>query len=216
MYTFREVADYIRARGLRPLLATAVRRFLFCHERRLLLCLSLDELTPLPDRTGDLLRNVEVREARTDDLQPLHRAMRQADWWERKRELRRWAETDCYHLVVAEADGRLIGSACVGRRIPRSHGIARRAVALEPGDAYGVHVFVAPRWRGRGVYPLMLSDLVRRLKEDGRERILTLVDPHNRAAVRSHLKMGMTEAEEVVFRRLLVVARASCRPLPRE
>ena len=63
-----ETVEYIKAHGLLSFFKIVVKRFIFCHERLILIFLSLEE--PFPEIR--VLNNITFRKATLNDVEELH------------------------------------------------------------------------------------------------------------------------------------------------
>jgi len=73
--------------------------------------------------------------------------------------------------------------------------VAYAACAANDKGAYIHDCFVAPDYRGRGIYPRMLAETIRKVHdEQGCARFTIAADPRNHASQRGILKAGFTLA----------------------
>ncbi len=90
-------------------------------------------------------------------------------------EIAKKLERDPDLFLVAEADGRLLGSVLGGYD-------GRRGMMY--------HLAVAPEWRSRGIGQLLTDELEARLRKKGCTRYYLLVDPDNHTAIAFYERRG--------------------------
>ena len=206
MYGMSEIIEYAKARGLLNLVKANIKRFVFLHMKRIVLFLLLEDPIPQPKAYGKFLEAVTIRKGTLADVEELHQMMKEHNYWRSVRELRQWMEKGCFLLVAIHKD-KIIGYACVCPEIPSSHSIFSKTIRLRPRDAYGVHAFVVPAYRGKRVYHSLGLEVIRNLRAAGYRRVLATVHPLNRAARSSHRRLGMKEVAEIEILKVLFFAR---------
>jgi len=202
MLSIGEIIEYAKACGLLNLLKVGIKGFVFLHMKRIVLSLSLEDPIPQPKAYQRFLRSITIRKATLADIAELHRVMKQHKCWRSVRELREWMKKDCF-LFIAIHKGKIVGYTCVCAEIPSSHSIFSKTIRLRPRDAYGVHAFVVPAYRGKMVYHALMMEICRCARAAGYRRILATVDPLNRAARSSHRRVGMKEIAELTVLKVL-------------
>ena len=207
--TLKEVADYLQVRGLISLLKAAVHRFVFQYQRLLVLELSLDHFVGPSRRMRRSLRRIHVRRGTDADIDEVMDLLRRNRHWRRRREFETVLGQESSFFIATDG-ARVIAYGLVSPTVPSTCGYAR-ALGLGPGCAYGVHAFVAPRYRGRGVYPTLMVEVVRDLSDRGYERILLVCNARNRAALSSHQRIGIKVVQELRILRLAGLSRARLR-----
>jgi len=198
--TLQEVAEYLRVRGPIGFLKAFVHRFLVHYQRLLVLELSLDRFVGPPRPASRSLRSIHVRRGTDADVDAALDLLRRNGHWRRRREFETVLGQDSSFFVATNGAG-LIAYGMVSPTVPPTCRFAR-SLELGPGCAYGVHAFVAPRHRGQGVYPALMVEIVRDLRDRGYRRILLVCDGRNRAALSSHLRIGMKAIQELRVLRL--------------
>lgn len=206
IFDFGEIIEYVKARGLLDLVKANLKKYVFLHMRRIILSLCLEEPIPQPKAYAKFLDTVTIRKGTLADAQDLHRMMKEHNYWRSVRELREWMEKGD-SLLIAIHKGEIIGYACACSEIPSRHSILRRAIKLGPDDAYAVHAFVAPAYRGKMVYHALALEMRRILRAAGYRRLLATVHPLNRAARSANRRLGMKEVAEVEILKLFFFTR---------
>jgi ribosomal protein S18 acetylase RimI-like enzyme len=209
MRLLRQVADYVRVRGLTCLVKAAVHRFVFQYQRLLVLELWLDRFVSPPRRMCRSLSRIHIRRATGADVDHVMDLLRRNGYWRRRREFEEALGQES-SFFIATHGACLIAYALVSRAIPSTCGFSK-PLRLGPGCAYGVYAFVAPRYRGLAVYPALMVEVVRELSERGYKRILLVCDPRNRAALSSHRRVGMTVVQELRIVRVAGLSTARLR-----
>jgi ribosomal protein S18 acetylase RimI-like enzyme len=74
---------------------------------------------------------------------------------------------------------------------------------LQPGDIYGGMAYTLPDFRGQGIQTALQLFRMRYLKELGYKRVVVIVEDNNQASLTMHRKIGFTEADRLIFRRIL-------------
>jgi L-amino acid N-acyltransferase YncA len=101
-----------------------------------------------------------------------------------ERDVPTWDEWDAHRLqacrIVAEADGDVVGFACVS---PISTRCVYRGVCE-------VMVYVSDGARGNGVGGLLMSTLVQETEAAGVWMLQASIFPENEASIRAHLRVG--------------------------
>ncbi|MTB53628.1 GNAT family N-acetyltransferase [Lewinella sp. W8] len=88
-------------------------------------------------------------------------------------------------VIVAEADGRLIGSGYAKKK-------ASRHYLRHEFHAFLGFMFVRPEYRGRGVNQLVLADLLAWARANELHEVRLTVYPDNEPAIRAYEKAGFT------------------------
>lgn len=76
-----------------------------------------------------------------------------------------------------------------------------RFVILGNKDALLQYGLTLPEFRGKGLYPAVQKAAVQYLREQGYQKILVLVDSHNKASQNSQTKAGFCKIGEVRFKK---------------
>jgi ribosomal protein S18 acetylase RimI-like enzyme len=87
-----------------------------------------------------------------------------------------------------------------------------REVRPGPSECYIHDVFVAPDARGKGVAPVMLESLARRLRQADVYRAWALIRPSNVASMRAFEKAAYAAVCDVIHAHLGTVDRLVLRP----
>ncbi len=206
MFVFGEIIEYVKARGLLDLVKANLKKYVFLHMRRIILSLCLEEPIPQPKAHGKFLDTVTIRKGTLADARELHQMMKRHNFWRSMLELREWIEKGCF-LFIAIHKGKIVGYACGCPEIPSRHSIFTKAISLGPDDAYGVHAFVVPVYRGRALYHALALETLRWIRAAGYRRLVATVDPLNRAARSSHRRLGMKEMAEVEILKVFFFTR---------
>jgi len=207
MFNFGEIIEYVKARGLLDLVKANLKKYVFLHMRCIVFFRLLDDPIPQAKAYAKFLDTVTIRKGTLADARELHRMMKEHNYWRSVRELREWMEKGD-SLLIAIHKGEIIGYACACSEIPSRHSILRRAIKLGPDDAYAVHAFVAPAYRGKVVYHALGVEMNRYVRSAGYRRVLATVHPLNRAARSSHRRLGMKEVAEVEILKVFFFTRA--------
>lgn len=88
-------------------------------------------------------------------------------------------------VVVAEADGEIIGSGYAKKKLSRHY-------LQHENHAFLGFMFVRPEYRGRGVNQLVLHDLLAWARANDLEEVRLTVYPDNAPAIRAYEKSGFT------------------------
>ncbi|MCS7246448.1 MAG: GNAT family N-acetyltransferase [Thermomicrobium sp.] len=100
-----------------------------------------------------------------------------------------------HRLYVASIDGQPVAYGWVARR-RAAIGALALSFALPPSDRYLWDFYTDPRWRGRGIYPLLLQTILHR-ERDG-ERFWIGYDAPNVASARGIAKAGFRIVVQIV------------------
>ncbi|KPJ63273.1 MAG: hypothetical protein AMS15_00945 [Planctomycetes bacterium DG_23] len=212
MFGIGEIIEYVKTLGLWDLVKANMRKYVFLRIRRIVLSWSVENRMPQPKAYRKFLEAVTIRKGTLADARDLHRMMKEHHLWRSVGELRQWIEKG-YFLSIAVCQDKIIGYACVGAEIPRRHSIFKKAISLRPDDAYGVHAFIVPAYRGKMVYHALALDTFRRARAAGYRRIVATVDSQNLAARSSNKRLGMEEIAEVEITKVLFLTRMKTRSL---
>lgn len=74
---------------------------------------------------------------------------------------------------------------------------------LLPGDIYAGMAYTLPGCRRQGIQTALQLFRMRYLKELGYKRIVCIVEEDNEASLALHEKIGFTEADKLIFRRIV-------------
>jgi GNAT superfamily N-acetyltransferase len=116
-----------------------------------------------------------------------------------------------HELFHIHAHGRLIFLAFDGER-PTGYCWATPQVEftidnlkmrLQPGDIYGGMAYTLPGYRRKGIQTTLQLFRMRYLKELGYKRIIAIVEDDNQASLIMHGKVGFTEADRLIFKRII-------------
>ena len=121
----------------------------------------------------------------------------------------KWGRGDT--VLYATLSGQAIGIAWCARSHVYVPELARE---VRPGayECYIHDVFVAHDARGRGVAPVMLEALARRLRQRDVYRAWALIAPDNVASTRAFEKAGYASVADVIHARMAVVDKLVLRP----
>jgi GNAT superfamily N-acetyltransferase len=190
-----EAADYLRACGAISLLNAVRCRFLLHYRRLLVLELAFEEFVPPPNQARRYLPSLHIGRVSHGHVTEIMDLLRRHRVWRRRRELEEVLQQRSAVLFAAD-QGQIIAYACASSSIPSTHKFAR-GVTLDSRCAYGVHAFVATRYRSMGVYPRLVAELVRDLHRQEYVRMRIVCDPRNRVALSSHRRVGMKVVQEL-------------------
>lgn len=109
----------------------------------------------------------------------------------------RWREFGTQSFV-AVAGGAIAGFAWVGRYRLRIAEINYQ-YPLASDELFIYDCFVAPAFRGQGIYPAMIGAILEESRGAGLKRALIAVTSVNRASIRGILKAGFTEFNRIVY-----------------
>ncbi|WP_035986886.1 GNAT family N-acetyltransferase [Brevibacillus agri] len=113
--------------------------------------------------------------AATFDLEPQSLAQREV-WFHK--------HTEAHPLLVAEADGQVVGYCCLSPF--REKPAYSKTVELS--------VYIDAQQRGRGVGTALMSDILQRAEQLGYHTVISGITGGNEASVRLHEKFGFTLA----------------------
>jgi GNAT superfamily N-acetyltransferase len=85
-------------------------------------------------------------------------------------------------------------------------------VTLEPGDCVIGPCVTTPAYRGRGIYPMMLSAICRDRRTQGQRRAYMVVNVDNHASVRGIEKAGFRQTQRMTLTRVLGWQRVGAVP----
>lgn len=91
--------------------------------------------------------------------------------------------------LIAWHEGRIVGALWSSTRCARS-GNLDRDLPLAPGEAFEFDTFTAVAERGQGVASALSAAWLRKMREEACTAALTLARPENRAALRTHSRVG--------------------------
>jgi GNAT superfamily N-acetyltransferase len=91
--------------------------------------------------------------------------------------------------LIAWHGSRIVGALWSSTRCARSANLDRD-LPLAPGEAFQFNTFTAVAERGQGVASALSAAWLRKMREEGCTAALTLAQPENRAALRTHASVG--------------------------
>jgi GNAT superfamily N-acetyltransferase len=91
--------------------------------------------------------------------------------------------------LIACHGGRIVGALWSSTRCARSVNLDRH-LPLAPGEAFQFNTFTEVAERGQGVASALSAAWLRKMREEGCTAALTLAQPENRAALRTHARVG--------------------------
>lgn len=100
-------------------------------------------------------------------------------------EFRRWIEKG-YIINLARANGRIVSFGCLCAA-DEYRGPEKRFFDLRKDDAWGLDCYTAPDFRGKKIYPAILSRNREIAGARGFKRIVGTIDLHNEASKKVHL-----------------------------
>jgi len=201
-----EIIEYVKACGLWNLLKANIGKYIFLHTRRIVSIITYKDPLPEPKAYQKLLAAITIRKGTLADARDLNRMMKKHHLWRSVGELRQWIEKGRF-LFVAVHKGEIIGYVCVCREIPSRHSIFGKAIRLKPDDAYGVHAFVVPEYRGKMVYSTLGLKMGRDLRAAGIKRLVVTLDPLNFSVRTANRRRGMREVAEIEILKVFFFTR---------
>lgn len=211
MYKIEKIIKYAKDHGLLGLFKAGIRRFIFRWEKKVVTCISLAE--PLP--AVQSLQDITIRKATLTDVDELHKLIAGDNWPHYRKEIGDWIAKG-YPVLLSLAGDKIVGYVCISYEFPPKHPLFGKVINLQDADAFGADAFVLPAYRGKNIYPVLVSEALKCTAGAGYQRVLGEIFLTNLASRSSHQKIGCKEMKEIKFIKILFFKRISVKSLIEE
>ena len=176
MYTYNDIKNYIKIKGLGHFLLLPIRWIqlrLFVIERG-----TICYFVPANIPEKKLGQSIIVRRATFNDLDKL-REIRP-----KTKQFRKFLENNDIFVISLIGD-KVIGHVCILKDTPEHY---KNLIHLKPDEGWLTDALIHPEYRNKGIYSMIFSFAVQIAKKQGFSRVYGYLDKTNQKSIEIHTK----------------------------